>query len=241
VRPIRQSIGPSPGRGGRGEGPIQGVTKEALWLENRIGSALAEDRDADGDVADQDPGDGAQGGGDPPAGVQPDPGDHGRGGAGRGGEAAEAQLLGRVAYRPVVRGGPPVRPGADRGGPAAAVGVDRSEARGRSPGPLRAARGEASAEAVSAAEAAAEGSQTVDQTRHKALREGIGSETIESSTQFCQRKELALSWCHSGISPIAAILHAKPWSSGFLQLLLPWPVVTVPSNERFLYHARLRS
>jgi len=24
-----------------------------------------------------------------------------------------------------------------------------------------------------------------------------------------------------GVSPIAAILHAKPWSSGFLQLLLP--------------------
>ena len=101
-----------------------------------IGSAYVEDRDADGDVADPEPGDGAQGGGAPSAGVQPDPGDHGGGGAGRGGESAEAQLHGCVAYRALVRGEPSVRSDTDRGGPAAAVGIDRSEACWKSPGPL---------------------------------------------------------------------------------------------------------
>ena len=47
------------------------------------GPAIVEDGYAYGDVADQEPGDGAQGGGDASAGVQPDPWDHGRGGAGR--------------------------------------------------------------------------------------------------------------------------------------------------------------
>ena len=52
-----------------------------------------------------------------------------------------------------------VRPGADRGGPAAAAGVDRREAGGGSPGPVRAACGEAAAEAAPAAADAAEGGE----------------------------------------------------------------------------------
>src|SRR5262249_2613374 len=118
------------------------------------------------------------GGGGAPAGVQPDPGADVGGGAGRGSESAAAQLQGRIAYRAVVRGEPPVRADADRGGPAAAVGVDRPEARGRSPGSLRAACGEAPAEAVSAAEYVAEVRQTFDQAGRKTLREGIGPGAI---------------------------------------------------------------
>jgi hypothetical protein len=37
-----------------------------------------------------------------------------------------------------------------------------------------------------------------------------------------------------GVSPIAAILHAKPRTSGFPQVTLPWPVVSVPSNDRLV-------
>ena len=59
-----------------------------------------EDGHADGAAFDQEPGDGTQGGGDPPAGVQLDPGDHGRGGAGCGSEAAAAQLQGVIAHSP---------------------------------------------------------------------------------------------------------------------------------------------
>jgi hypothetical protein len=120
-------------------------------------------------------------GGGSPAWVQPDPGDHGRGGAGRGGKPADAELQGGGTYGAVVRGGPSVRCDADRGGPAAADGVDRSEACGRSPGPLRAPCGEAPAEALSAADDAAEDSQTFDQARHSALREDIGTGMMELS------------------------------------------------------------
>ena len=60
----------------------------------RIRFAIAQDSDAHGDVADQDSGDGPQGGGGPSAGVQPDPGPHGGGGAGRVGDASDAQLRG---------------------------------------------------------------------------------------------------------------------------------------------------
>src|SRR5262249_39689617 len=125
-------------------------------------STYAEDSDAHGDAADQESGDGAQGGGDPSAGVQPDPGADGGGGAGRGGEPAGAQLRGSSAYRAVVRGESSVRSDVDRGGPPAAVGVDRSEARGRPSGSLRAACGEAASEALSAAVDAEAGRPTLD-------------------------------------------------------------------------------
>jgi hypothetical protein len=49
---------------------------------------------------------------------------------------------------------------ADRGGPAAVAGLDREVARGGPPGPLRAAGGEAAADAVRAAEDPDEGGQT---------------------------------------------------------------------------------
>src|SRR3954465_7936692 len=140
-----------------------------------IGPAFVEIGDGDGGAADQDAGDGAQGGGDAPAGVQPDPGDHGRSGPVGWLEAAAAELHGRGAYGARVRGGAPVRPGADPGGPATAAGADRAEASGGPPGPLRAAGGEAAAEAAPAASDAAEKGEGVDQTRNNSIREKIGA------------------------------------------------------------------
>src|SRR5262245_995640 len=150
-------------------------------MGRRITFACIEDSDAHGDVADQEPGDGAQGGGHLPAGVQPDPGADGGGGAGRVGEPAGAQLPGGPAYRAVVRGEPPVRSDVDRGGPPAAAGVDPPEARGRPTGSLRAACGEAPSEALSAAVDAAAGRQTLDPARDQALRENIASGAIAFS------------------------------------------------------------
>src|SRR5262249_39373611 len=92
------------------------------------GSALAEDAYAYGDASDQEPGDGAQGGGNASPGVQPDRRGDGGGGAGRGDPAADAELQGFAAHDPGVRGGASVRPRADRGGPAAPGVVDRPEA-----------------------------------------------------------------------------------------------------------------
>ena len=60
--------------------------------------------DAYGCAADAEPGDGAQGGGGAPAGVQPDPRGHGRGGAGRGDQAEAAELQGIAAHGAGVRG-----------------------------------------------------------------------------------------------------------------------------------------
>ena len=90
-----------------------------------IGSAFLEDSDEDGDVADEEPGDGAQGGGGASAGVQLDPGSEGGGGAGRGSAAAAAKLHGVVAYGVRIRGESSVGSGSDQGGSSAAVGVDR--------------------------------------------------------------------------------------------------------------------
>src|SRR5262249_30909231 len=97
------------------------------------GSAFAEDAYAYGDASDQEPGDGAQGGGNASAGLQPDPRGDGRGGAGRGDPAADAELQGVAAHGAGGRGGgcgggACVRPGADGGGPAAPGVVDRQEA-----------------------------------------------------------------------------------------------------------------
>ena len=78
-----------------------------------------------------------------------------------GGEATAAELHGGAAHDPRVRGGSSLRSGADRGGPAAAVGVDRQEAGGRSSGPLRATGGEATSEAAPAAEDAPEEGQSL--------------------------------------------------------------------------------
>src|SRR5439155_22291592 len=96
-----------------------------------IVSAYVEDRHAHGDAADEEPGDGAEGGRGASAGVQPDPRRDGRGGADGGGAPAAVELPGCVARGAVVRGDAPVRPGADRGRSAAAPGADWSEAGGR--------------------------------------------------------------------------------------------------------------
>src|SRR3954463_12162946 len=153
-----------------------------------IGSAFVEDGDGDGGAADQDAGDGAQGGGDAPAGVQPDPWDHGRGRSVRWPEAAAAELHGRGAYGALVRGGAFVRPGADPGGPATAAGAGRAEASGGPPGPLRAACGEAAAEAASAASHAAEEGKGVDQTRDNPLWEKIGTKLNIIGITFAAKK-----------------------------------------------------
>ena len=90
MRPDPETIGPSTGRGGCAEGPIQGVTKEALWLVQRTRYTFDQVDDADGRSAVQDARDGAQGDLGSPAGVQPAP--HGDGG-GRGENGIEPRQV----------------------------------------------------------------------------------------------------------------------------------------------------